>query len=121
MDERESLGKVAYEARRAFFIEADMFVRQYPPWEKLHEQDKQSYIASGESVANYVKRDMAAMQFSAFVAAGTLDLEERITKSEQRLAEMEETNARNGKEIERLTALLKGVQASKQKAPGHDS
>lgn len=113
MDEREALGKVAYEARRAFFIEADMFVAQFPPWEQLNEQDKQSYIASGEAVANYVKRDMAGVQFSAFVAYGGMDLEQRLTENEQKIQALEERNARNGKEIERLTALLKAVQASR--------
>jgi len=94
MTEEETLGKIAYEAHRAFYYETRMSCVK--PWDALDDETKQSYIASGRAVAAYIKRDLAGKQFSAYVAAGTWEMEQRLA----------ETNARQGKIEQQLEELI---------------
>ncbi|HVB72934.1 MAG TPA: hypothetical protein VNE38_05205 [Ktedonobacteraceae bacterium] len=82
MTEEDILGKIAYEARRAFYYETRMDCIK--PWDALDDETKQSFIASGRAVAAYIKRDLAGKQFSAFVASGGMEIEQQLAELQAR-------------------------------------
>lgn len=82
----EELAQVIYEAIRGYYTEHKVD-DYHPPWNQAHQSP---YLAAGVAVANFVKRDLAGVQFSAFVGAGVLDLEQRLTALEEQQKTNEE-------------------------------
>ena len=83
--DRDTLGQIVRSAWVSWASEQpDPKPSWLVPWDELSEPDKEADRRIGETVAESVRRDMAATGFSAFVTAGGLDLEECITKLEER-------------------------------------